>query len=99
MARQGVMKHSPDPDTARVVGARVRLDVGPVVGELDEEVDGLHVVWVRLGGELREVHQVRKHRLYTRSTSRPHAGAGRTRVSRAGASCRVVRFGAQRKAR
>jgi hypothetical protein len=45
------------------------------------------------------VHQVRKHRLYTRSTARPHAGAGRTRVSRAGASCRVVRFGAQRKAR
>jgi hypothetical protein len=67
----GVRQHSPDPNSAWVVGARVRLDVGPVVGELDEEVDGLHVVWVRLGGELREVHQVRKHRLYTRSTARP----------------------------
>ena len=87
-----VSEHSPDPDPARVVGARVRLYVGPVVGELDEEVDGLHLVWVRLGGELREVHQVRKHRLQTRSTARPHAGAaGRVSVW-AGASSRGVRF-------
>ena len=57
--------NSLNPNLAGVVGARVGLDVGPVVGELDEEVDRFHIRRV-LCSELREVQKIVKHPAHVR---------------------------------